>query len=723
MTKYCVKRPFTVLVGIILVLVLGYVSFTKLTTDLLPSISLPYIVVVTTYPGASPERVEAEVTEPLESALGTVNGIEKVQSNSNENYSMIMLQFEDETNMDSAMVKVSTQVDQLSFPDVVSKPLLMEITPDLLATMYAAVDYDGSDIYSLTDFTRDEVIPYLERQEGVASVDATGLVEKTLEIRLNEKKIDKINDRLRGIATDKLDEAQEELDDGKKELEDAKAKLKKGEKDLEKQQADTSEELAENSKLLDEAMATKAAYNAQLVGLEADQKALQMEKEAYEKNKIKDALDQIENGFTTARETIASQETYDAIYNAAYAQIKLAAVQQAMAAMGVAVDESNLEVMFSMLPAEAQAQIEAAAAENAATVAKQQQEEQLANIPESAKDALDNPDKLKAMRKLLKQQGQEKAAEQLTKKNIQTLYDIVNTRIPQIETELANLQVEIMTSKMVNEQIASSIKEADEAYTKLEAGKILAAAGFGSGAAQIASGLSQIENGEKQLEDAQKQLDESRENALKSANLDQLLTVDTLSQMISAEDFNMPAGYIKLEDDKQLLVKVGDKFDATEQVENMLLVNMDKIGDVRISDVADVVQTDNSKDSYASLNGSRAIIIAVNKASTAGTSNVSKICNASIKELEEKHPGLHITPLMDQGDYIKLIVNSVLSNLIWGALLAILVLAIFLKDVRPTVVVMRTISGLMTRWLLPARRRSRLMTFGANGCMWTCLLT
>ncbi|MBO6163668.1 MAG: efflux RND transporter permease subunit, partial [Lachnospiraceae bacterium] len=66
MSKYSVKRPFTVLVGIIMVLVLGYVSFTSLTTDLLPEMSLPYVVVITSYPGASPERVESAVTEPLE---------------------------------------------------------------------------------------------------------------------------------------------------------------------------------------------------------------------------------------------------------------------------------------------------------------------------------------------------------------------------------------------------------------------------------------------------------------------------------------------------------------------------------------------------------------------------------------------------------------------------------------------------------------------------------
>ncbi len=690
MSKYCVKKPFTVLVGVILVLVLGYVSFTKLTTDLLPNISLPYIVVVTSYPGASPERVEKEVTQPLEAALGTVTGVENVTSNSNENYSMIMLEFVDDTNMDSAMVKVSTQVDQLSFPEVVSKPVLMEITPDLLATMYAAVDYDGTDIYQLSEFTEDEVIPYLERQSGVASVDATGLVEKTVEIRLNEEKIDKINARIKGIAEDKLQEAQDKIDDGKRELADAKKKLKDGEKELASQKSTVPEQLAENSKLLDEAMATKAAYGAQVTGLEAQQQALELEKKAYKDNKVEESLEQIESGFATARATAASKETYQAIYDAIYPQVKIAAVQEAVKTAGmegVTVDADNLDAVFAMLPAEAQQQIEAVAAEKSAELAKTQQEKQLQKLPENAADALENPEKLKNLRKLMKEQGQEEAADKLTKKNIQTLYDIVHTRIPQIDTELANLKVEVATATIVNNEVEKSIQSAEEAYTQVEVGKILAAAGFGAGEAKIASGLTQIENGEKQLEDAQKQLDESRENALKSANLDQLLTVDTLAKMITAQHFNMPAGYIKQEGDQQLLVKVGDEFTEVDQIEKMLLVNMDKIGDVRISDVADVVETDNSMDSYASLNGSDAVIIAVNKASTAGTSDVSKICNASIEELEKAHPGLHITPLMDQGDYIKLIINSVLSNLIYGALLAILVLAIFLKDVRPTVVV------------------------------------
>ena len=176
MSKFSVKKPFTVLVAVVMLLVLGIVSFTKMTTDLLPSISLPYILVITTYPGASPEKVENDVTQVLESAFGTVNGVENVTSVSNENYSMITLEFAEDTNMDSAMVKLSSQIDQIELPDMAGIPSLLEISPDMMATMYAAVDYSGMDIYELTKFTEETVTPYLERQSGVASVTETGLV-------------------------------------------------------------------------------------------------------------------------------------------------------------------------------------------------------------------------------------------------------------------------------------------------------------------------------------------------------------------------------------------------------------------------------------------------------------------------------------------------------------------------------------------------------------------
>ncbi|MBR6527910.1 MAG: efflux RND transporter permease subunit, partial [Lachnospiraceae bacterium] len=251
MPKFSVKKPYTVVVAVIMLLVLGFVSFTRMTTDLLPSMSLPYVVVVTTYPGASPERVESEVTAVLESSLGTVNGVENVSSTSSENYSMIVLEFEEDMNMDSAMVKLSTAIDQLNFPDMVGTPMLLEMSPDMLATMMVSVSMEGMDIYELTQFVQDEVVPYMERQSGVASVDGSGLVEKSIEVRLVPELINEINRKLQAKVTKKMDEAEIELQDARAEIDKAKDELEDGKATLEKEMDKTTNELAEASKLLD----------------------------------------------------------------------------------------------------------------------------------------------------------------------------------------------------------------------------------------------------------------------------------------------------------------------------------------------------------------------------------------------------------------------------------------------------------------------------------------
>ena len=177
MPKYSVKKPFTILVAVILVLVLGFVSLTGIQTDLLPAMNLPYLMVITTYPGASPEQVEADVTKPLENALSTLNGVKNVTSQSNENYSLIYMEYQESTDMDSAMVKASTAVNQLgdTLPDMAGTPTLMEISPDMMATQYVAVDYDGMDIYALSDYVNETVLPQLEK--GLSALVYTQLTD------------------------------------------------------------------------------------------------------------------------------------------------------------------------------------------------------------------------------------------------------------------------------------------------------------------------------------------------------------------------------------------------------------------------------------------------------------------------------------------------------------------------------------------------------------------
>ena len=227
MSRYSVRKPFTVLVAVVIAIALGVVSIMRLTTDLLPPVSVPFVLVITTYPGASPERVEAQVSEPLERALGTVQGVKNVYSVNAENFSMVQLEFQDGTNMDSAGIDISNALDQVrgNFPDGVGNPQMMRLSMDMMATMYVAVSHEDMDMYELSDFVRDRVTPYMERQSGVANVSDIGLVEKTIEVSLDQGKIDDVNDRILMKVNSALADAKKQLDDAEKAVADGRELL------------------------------------------------------------------------------------------------------------------------------------------------------------------------------------------------------------------------------------------------------------------------------------------------------------------------------------------------------------------------------------------------------------------------------------------------------------------------------------------------------------------
>lgn len=632
MPKFSVKKPYTVLVGIIALLVFGFVTFTKLSTDLLPEMELPYVIVVTTYPGAAPERVENQVTEVLESNLGTINGVENLTSTSSENYSMVMLEFSEGTNMDSAMVDLSTAIDQLTLPDTCGTPMLLEVSMDMMPTMEVTVDYEGMDIYELSAFAEDTLIPYLERQTGVASVEGMGLVNEMVEIRLDEERIQALNDDLAAYVDDSLAEAKDKLDSAGSELANAQSQLDASKKTLEDQQNSTSAQLAQTSQLLDEAVATRAAFSAQVTSLQAKKAALEAEQKAYE----------------------------DAGIEATYAQLN-----------------TMFDSIHTMATAMGQGD----------------------TVPKDIADAYQHPEKLQALGAFLERlQGMQgmpgvpaipeeqiamiKALDAESLKQIDTAHN----RIPEVTDALADLEIEIMTAQAVLDNINSATQEAVNNYSTVEEGKITAAAGFGAANAQLAAAQTALDDGKKEVENARESYETAKDTALKNANLDALLSLDTLSKLVFAQNFAMPAGYI-YEGDSQYLLKVGDEFDSIKALENALLCDIDGIGEIRLKDIAYITMIDNSGVSYAKVNGNEAIILAIYKASTAGTASVSDECKDALDDFTEKYPGVHVLNLMDQGDYIDMIIKSVLSNLIFGAILAIIVLAIFLKDVKPTIVV------------------------------------
>jgi len=752
MPKFSVKKPFTILVSVILVLVLGVVSIMNMTTDLLPSLSLPYLVVVTTYPGASPEKVENDLTALLEANLGTVNGVENVTSTSSENYSMVMLEFAEDTNMDSAMVKASTALNQLadSLPELAGTPMLIEVSPDMMATQYVGVEVDGMDIYELSDYVESEIIPELERLDGVASVSATGLVERTVEVTLRQDKIDEVNDKLLVKVSSRLDEAKQELEKAERELNsgaagiaDGKAQIAEGETQMAQGKAELQTQKDNLTDALREAI---AGINAQIPGLEQQISDLEGKIQQTEDKIGQLQSQEIKVDLPTVEITLDEQllaqtrdilrETLGEDYDEAAMPANLedaltndgaklkamqAAITEADARLTAASEEAlggetaealnqqaaaldqriaELEAKGELTPEE-QAELEAAKTQRAAlqqrldTVQNCQQNQTLLTVSAAA---------LANAQTLLDTQN---SAQDAANREVEKLEQQLNAELAKLNSELDGMRGQLGRLKemlaQLNEQrgkletvleglIANPLDTslADMAAQLLFSG-LDAQLGLGefqlqSAKTQLESGEAQIESGREQIKSAWEEYENARREALENANLDQLLNMQTLAQMIGAQNFEMPAGYIQ-DGDARYMLKVGGQYETVEDLGGTLLCSIDGIGDVRLRDVADIEVTDNADEAYAKLDGGQMVLLSIFKGSTASTSEVSDACNTRAEELMAEQPGLQMTAIMDQGDYIRMIVESVVSNLLWGAALAILVLAVFLKDVRPTAVV------------------------------------
>lgn len=511
MSKYCVKKPYTVVVAVVMVIVLGVISFLNMVTDLLPAIELPYVVVVTTMPGASPEQVESQVTAPLEAGLGTVNGVTSVTSTSAENVSTVVLEFDDGSNMDSAMVNLSTAVDQVrgALPDTAGNPMLLQISPDMLPVMIAAVDMEGMDVYELTDFASETVIPAFERQAGVASVSGTGLVEKSVEIRLNEDKIEAINTKVLASVDEGLADAKAELDEAQQKVTDGRAELESGKAALETQQQDTAAELADASAQLDSAIAQAQALASQQTALEAGKAALEAEKKGMEQAAaMQPQLNMMAGALAAAAVTPGADGTILVTRPAEVSEADwAAALAQPATFIETYISDEVWTVLWSGV----------AGSLPAGTLP-----EGFANMTRAQfLSALNAP-----------------------------------ARVAELDAALADIGTELMAAKVMAEQANAGVEKAREAYKQLEQGKILAAAGFGSASAQLAAAESALEEGEAQLEDAQKQFEDARAAAIEQADVSKLLTKDMVSSLVMAQNFAMPAGYLYQGDD-QYLLKVG----------------------------------------------------------------------------------------------------------------------------------------------------------------------
>lgn len=536
MAKFSVKRPLTVFVVVLAVVVLGIVAYLRMTPDLLPNMDFPYVVIVTADPGASPEAVEKEITRPMEQSMATLDQIKEVTSTSQNSVSMVMLEFEDGVNMDTISVDIQQKISVLEgqWSDMVGTPYVLKINPSMIPVMVAAVSREGSDVYALSDLVTDELTGKLEGVSGVASVTVSGALTRQAHVILDQAKMEALSAKLADAVKAQLKKAEGKLYAAKQQVEDGE-------------------------KALSDAKRAAADGVAGAVGDSADEVYKNL-KELYDKLKDADIGDILGDIITDP--------------------------------------EGSLEKL----------------------------QQSLESLREQTKKMLDDLEsgKLKA----------------------------------QMEGDISDFLVQMM-----------------------------------DGMSQMTGAELQLSQAKSQIESGLKQLREAFEKVESQTDLGGLLSISTVSGLLTAQNFSMPAGYIDDNSGVSYMVSVGQKFENSTELENMVLfdLGLDGVEPITLGDVATVVVTDDSDKLYTKLNDENGILLSFNKQSNYATAAVSNNLTDRFRELESQYEGLTFVPLMDQGDYIYLIVETILSSLLWGALFSVVVLFLFLRDWRPTVITLLSI--------------------------------
>lgn len=585
LSKFSVKRPYTVLVGVVLVIVLGVVALMRMTADLLPNMTFPYAVIVTTDIGASPETVESEVTAPIEAALATTSDLKQIQSRSYFSYSMVILEYEQSVNMDSVLIEIQQSLNQVqsTFGDTVGTPIVMQINPDMMPVYVAAVGVDGMDITALTTYVNGEIQPQLESINGVARVNAMGGVTETIRVTLDEDKVAELNKKVQAAISAQFESVETQLSEAEKML--------------------GGRTLADKKAFL---QSNKQNIAAALEGLQ----------------QANDGAAQLQAGIDAMNQVIG---LYDS---------------------GMLTDEQFTEANGFDI--------------NTARAKVKELEDQLDGINKSIAET-----------------GEGLAALGVTVKGL----DDVPAALGALAQMSAGFDLGIAAVDTAIQQVESGALTEEEALAELKNNEALAAILPDIDSFKLESGLT--------IDETRANVAEAKEKAAASADIEGILTLDLLKQLMVAQNFDMPAGYIN-EADGQYLVKIGEKVPGIDELASLVLIDlgMEGVDPIKVSDVANVELVDDSKEVYANVNGKPGILLSFQKQTGYATGDVADSIEAKFKSLE-KSESEHISfaTLMNQGMYIDIITKSIFQNMIVGALLAIIILIIFLKDGRPTLII------------------------------------
>lgn len=672
LSKFSVKKPMTVFVCVVIIIVLGVVSFLKMTPDLLPNMDFPYAMIMTTYGGQTPETVEATVTKPLEQSISTIDGVKDITSNSAENYSMLIIEFEDGTNMDTATVDLRSSLDTISdnWPDGVGTPYLIKANPSILPVAMTAVEYEGKGRNELSDYVSDELLNKLEGIDGVASVSDKGIVVEKENVVISQKKIDALNKKISAALDDQFSDAEDKLNSAKKEIDSNISKAESGSQTISSSIEQINAQQESVASQLQDAQKNAESGKTQLLSAKMqllDQKA---------------SLTQTKQTLETAYQALLSIKTS---YEGLLAQKKeltdtLNTLNQ--------ISDNYVAIVKQMFTLDKDSEEYKQLEKQLEEIDEQLKpfnirKEGLALAIETANAALSKVDSsLGQINETLAELGTDTSKLDSTLKELTDKIAVINNGIAQIDSAISGLDDK---SVSVDSALATISKQQSSADFKMSS----ALATLTAKQSEVQSAVTQLDSAKKDVQGSIDTLKEQKDKAKDKADMNNTVTLETVSNILTAQNFSMPAGYVTDDENNKYMVRVGDKVDNEKKLKSLVLFDtkIDGIGVVTLDDVADVFIKDNTDEIYAKINGNPGIVLSFSKQSDIATSAVCDNINSTLKELSEENEGLNFTNLYSQGDYIAIVINSVLQNLLLGALLAIIILFLFLRDIKPTLIV------------------------------------
>ncbi|MDR2610052.1 MAG: efflux RND transporter permease subunit, partial [Clostridiales Family XIII bacterium] len=190
-SRTAINRPVSTIMLMLIIVAFGAISFTRLPVDLFPKMELPMSVVVVNYPNAAPAEIESMVTRPVEQQIATVENLNSMTSYSMDGMSLVLAEFKNGTDMNFAGLDMREKIDLVAdyLPDDATKPMVISMDPSMLpvAVMYVSSDRD---LNELTRLVNDEVLPAIERTEGVASAQVFGGTSKEISVEVDQSKLD-----------------------------------------------------------------------------------------------------------------------------------------------------------------------------------------------------------------------------------------------------------------------------------------------------------------------------------------------------------------------------------------------------------------------------------------------------------------------------------------------------------------------------------------------------